>query len=254
MAGAIPLYLVTSLIMEEGFLITHLERIIDSMKEAVDTAGVKIIGGDTKVVGKGSVDKIFITTSGIGVVPQGVDISSLNARASDLIILSGGIGEHGIAILQDREGLDFKVRISSDCAPLNGLVEDVLKVSKNVHVLRDLTRGGLATALNEIAIQSGVGIVIDEEHIPVKDEVKGVCELLGLDPLYVACEGRFIAILPEEDATQVLDAMRKNEYGKDAVIIGKVVDEPERTVRLHTRIGGERIIDMMLGEQLPRIC
>jgi hydrogenase expression/formation protein HypE len=254
MAGAIPYYLVAGFIIEEGFPIKDLEHIVNSMKKTSEVCGVKIIAGDTKVVGKGAADKIFINTAGIGIIEEEVNISSSNAQPEDVIILSGTIGEHGIAILSAREGLNFTKDITSDCAPLNRLVEDMIKVSKKIHVLRDLTRGGLATALNEIAYQSGVGIIIDEEKIIIKEEVKGACELLGLDPLYIACEGRLIAFVPKHDAQQVLLAMHKNEYGNEATIIGKVVSEPKEKILLLTKIGGKRIIDMPLGEQLPRIC
>jgi hydrogenase expression/formation protein HypE len=224
---------------------------MDSVKEAADEAGVKIVGGDTKVVPRGVCDKIFINTSGIGFVDEGVNISSQNAEVGDAIIVSGGISEHGIAILSDREGLGFG--IESDCAPLNWLVQDMLRQSRNIHCLRDLTRGGLATCLCEIAESSGVGMRIAEDMIPIKEEVKGACEILGFDPLYIASEGRLLAILPRDDAERVLAAMRRNRLGSSAQIVGEVIDD-SKLVRLCTRIGGERILDILQGEQLPRIC
>lgn len=254
MSGAKPLYLIASFIIEEGFLIKDLERIVESMRQTAIDCGVEIIGGDTKIVGKGNADKIFITTTGFGVIPDGVEISGSKASVGDVIILSGGIGEHGIAILSEREGLNFTTEVSSDCAPLNNLVHDMLAVSKKIHTLRDLTRGGLATVLNEIAIQSEVGISIFESNLLVTEGVKGACELLGIDPLYVACEGRLVAFVKKEDAQSVLDAIHKNEYGKDAVIIGEVISKPQKKVLMTTTIGGKRIVDMLTGEQLPRIC
>jgi hydrogenase expression/formation protein HypE len=254
MVGAIPFYLAAAFIIEEGFPMNDLERIVNSMKEIAEVCDVKIIAADTKVVGKGAVDKIFINTAGVGVVPEGINISASNAKVGDVIILSGAIAEHGIAVLACREGLNFSKDITSDCAPLNSLVEDMIKVSKEIHVLRDLTRGGLATALNEIAYQSRIGIIIEEEKIIIKEEVKGACEILGIDPLYVACEGRLIAFVPEVAAQQILSVMHKNEYGNEAAIIGKVVSEPKEKVLLLTEIGGKRIIDMVFAEQLPRIC
>lgn len=254
MVGARPLYLTASAIIEEGFSLTELEGIVDSMNRAARAAGVKIVAGDTKVVGKGGADKVFINTSGIGLVDSGVDISSRNARPGDKIILSGTIGDHGIAILSAREGFDFRTKVKSDCQPLNGMVSEILKVSKNVHVLRDPTRGGLATSLNEIAEQSGVGIEIEQDKIPVKEEVKAVCEMLGFDPLYVANEGKLVAFVPQKDCAKILHVMRKNKNGKDAQIIGTVVSMHKGRVVVKTSVGGERVLDMLTGEQLPRIC
>ena len=241
-------------IIEEGFSLVELERIIDSMNRAARAAGVEIVAGDTKVVGKGSADKIFINTSGIGLIDSGIDISSKNARIGDRIILSGTIGDHGIAILSAREKFDFQTKVKSDSQPLNGIVWEILKVSKKVHTLRDPTRGGLATSLNEIAEQSGVGIEIEQEKIPVKEEVKGVCEMLGFDPLYIANEGKLVAFVPERDCRKILNVMRKNRYGRDAQIIGTVVSRHKRRVVVKTSVGGERVLDMLTGEQLPRIC
>ena len=254
MVGARPLYLTASAIIEEGFSLVELERIVDSMNRTARAAGVKIVAGDTKVVEKGGADKIFINTSGIGLIDSGVDISSKNAQVGDKIILSGTIGDHGIAILGAREKFDFQTKVKSDCQPLNGIVSQILKVSKKIHTLRDPTRGGLATSLNEIAQQSGVGIEIEEERIPVKEEVKGVCEMLGFDPLYIANEGKLVAFVPERDASKILNVMRKNRYGRDAQIIGTVVARHKGRVVVKTSVGGERVVDMLTGEQLPRIC
>ena len=253
MSGAVPLYLSVGFIIEEGFLIDELQRVINSMKKAAEEASVKIVTGDTKVVNKGHADKLFINTSGIGVVGEDVDISGSNAKAGDKVIISGSIGDHGIAVLSKREGLEFDSPITSDCAPLNSLVADMLSVTEDIHCLRDPTRGGVATTLNELASQSSVGIVIEEEKLPIKNAVRGACELLGYDPLYVANEGKLVAIVPAEDAPQVLMKMRENKYGHNAQIIGEVVAEPER-VLLKTVIGGTRIVDMLAGELLPRIC
>ena len=254
MVGARPLYLTAAAIIEEGFSLFELDRIIDSMNRAARAAGVKIVAGDTKVVGKGGADKIFINTSGIGLIDSGVDISSKNARPGDKIILSGTIGDHGIAILSARGGFDFRTKVKSDCQPLNAMVSQILNVSKNVHTLRDPTRGGLATSLNEIAEQSGVGIEFEEEKIPIKEEVKAVCEMLGFDPLYVANEGKLVAFVPQNDYVKIMNVMRKNRYGKDARIIGTVVSSHKGRVVVKTSVGGERVLDMLTGEQLPRIC
>jgi len=254
MVGAKPLYLTASAIIEEGFPLLELERIVNSMKKAAQAARVEIVAGDTKVVEKGGVDKIFINTSGIGLVDSGVDISSKNAQVGDGIILSGTIGDHGIAILSAREKFDFRTTVKSDSQPLNGLVSEILRINKKVHTLRDPTRGGLATALNEIAEQSGVGIEIEEEKIPVKEEVRGVCEMLGFDPLYIANEGKLVAFVPQRDCLKILNVMRNNRYGKDSQIIGSVVARHKGKVLVNTSVGGERVLDMLTGEQLPRIC
>jgi hydrogenase expression/formation protein HypE len=254
MSGATPMYLSAGFIIEEGFPLEELEKVLDSMKEAAEIARVSIVAGDTKVVAKGGADKIFINTSGVGIVPGEVDISGHNAKVGDKIIVSGPVGDHGIAVLSKREGLDFETDLISDCAPLNHLVADMLKVSKGIHTLRDPTRGGLATILNEVSGQANVGIVIYEDVIPIRPEVSGACELLGLDPLYVANEGRVVALVVPEDANLVLAAMRKNIYGKESEIIGEVVAGPKGKVLMRTKIGGTRIVDMLTGEQLPRIC
>ncbi len=253
-AGAEPLYLSAGFIIEEGFPMEELWEIVLSMKEAAEKAGVKIVTGDTKVVDKGKGDKIYINTSGVGRVYEDADISPMNCATGDKIILSGRIAEHGIAIMASREGLEFETTIVSDTAPLNTLGKDILEVSNNVRVMRDATRGGIASTLNELASTANVGIKIYERSIPVKEEVKGACEILGLDPLYIANEGKLIAVVPAEDAEKILSIMKKNKFGKDAEIIGDVVpDNPGRVV-LQTQIGSNRIVDMISGEQLPRIC
>ena len=254
MNGAKPLYLSLSVIIEEGLLLRELARIAQSIEKAAEEAKVTIIAGDTKVVNRGQADKLFITTSGVGIVPPGVDISGTNARAGDKILLSGTIGDHGMAIMSRREGLKFSMTLKSDCAPLNRLVAQILEVSHRIHCLRDPTRGGLATTLNELAGQSNVGIVIEEAKIPVKEEVKAACELLGLDPIYVANEGKLVAIVDPADADQILARMRKNRYGRDAAIIGEVTNQHQGKVVMKTRFGPSRIVDMLSGELLPRIC
>ncbi|MHB9095100.1 MAG: hydrogenase expression/formation protein HypE [Eubacteriales bacterium] len=254
MGGAEPLYISAGFIIEEGFSLDSLKSVVASMKKAADEAGVKIVCGDTKVVEKGSADQIFINTSGIGLVPEGVKVSGSLARPGDKVVINGFIGDHGMAVMAERQGLSFKSTIASDCAPLNGLVKTMLGESKNIHVFRDPTRGGVATTLNEIAAQSGVGIVLREEAIPVRDEVMAACEILGFDPLYVANEGKLLAVIPAETAERVVAAMKNHPYGTDSAIIGEVVaDHPGRVV-LSTGIGGRRIVDMLVGEQLPRIC
>jgi hydrogenase expression/formation protein HypE len=254
MNGAVPLYLSLSFIIEEGFLIAELEKVVNSIHQAADEAGVKIVAGDTKVVNQGSADKLFINTSGIGIVSPGVDISGANAIPGDKVILSGSLGDHGIAVLSQREGLKFQVPIESDCAPLNKLVAEILETSASIHCLRDPTRGGLATTLNEFAEQSQVGIRIEEESIPINKAVLAACELLGFDPLYVANEGRLVAVVTPSDADKVLAKMRQNQYGTEATIIGEVVNEHPGKVVMKTPLGSSRIVDMPVGELLPRIC
>jgi len=254
MRGAVPLYLSVGFIIEEGFPMADLERILESMKGAVEEAGVKIIAGDTKVVNRGGADKIFINTSGIGVIKNNADISGKNARIGDVVLVSGTIGDHGIAILSMRGGLSFKASIQSDSAPLNGLVAEMMATSDQIHAMRDPTRGGLATSLNEIALQSNVGIELIEGQIPLHEGVAGACEILGLDPLYVANEGKLIAFVAPEDADKVLSCMKAHRYGSKAAIIGRVVSENRGRLFMRTGIGGTRIIDMLVGEQLPRIC
>jgi len=254
MCGATPLFLSVGFILEEGLSVSDLKMIINSMSTAAEKAGVTVVTGDTKVVPKGAVDKIFINTSGIGLIPEGIEISSSKAEPGDNIILSGTIADHGMAILIQREGMGFESAIISDTAPLNNMVSSMLSVCSSIHVLRDPTRGGVGTALNEIAGQSNVGINIYEDKIQVNSEVAGVCELLGFDPLYVANEGKLIAFVPDEHVNKVLAKMKESIPGKDACIIGEVVESNTSKVFMQTRIGGTRIIDMLTGEQLPRIC
>jgi len=254
MSGAKPLYLSLSAIIEEGFPLDGLEQIMQSIKKAAEEAEVSIIAGDTKVVNQGQADKLFITTSGIGIIPPGIDISGSNAKAGDKVILSGTIGGHGIAIMSQREGLRFSVPVESDCAPLNKLVSQMLEASPRIHCLRDPTRGGLATTLNEFARQSQVGIVIQEDKIPVKEEVRAACELLGLDPIYVANEGKLVAVVEASDGDKVLAQMKQNGYGREAAIIGEVTANNPGRVIMKTKLGPSRIVDMLSGELLPRIC
>ena len=254
MAGATPLYLSLSFIIEEGLLLGDLEKVVNSIKEATMAAGVAVVTGDTKVVNRGTADKLFINTAGIGTVAAGVDISGHNARPGDMLILSGTVGDHGIAVLSQREGINFATELKSDCAPLNGLVAEMLASSLNIHCLRDPTRGGLATTLNEIAEQSGVSIRIYEEKIPVREAVSSACEMLGLDPLYVANEGKLVAAVSPGDAEKVLERMKRHQYGRDAAIIGEVKEENPGRVVMKTGLGTTRIVDMLVGEPLPRIC
>jgi len=242
------------LIIEEGLPLDDLKKVIKSVKEAAEEAGVTVVTGDTKVVNHGGADKLFITTSGIGVIPEGINISGSNARPGDKVILSGTIGDHGITVMSQREGLKFDVPVVSDCAPLNKMVTAMLKVSPKVHAMRDPTRGGLATTLNEIARQSNIGIRLFEETIPVREAVRAACELLGFDPLNVANEGKLVAVVTAEDADRVLAAMKRDSHGKDAAIIGKVVADHPGKVTMTTSLGTTRIVDMLTGELLPRIC
>lgn len=254
MSGAKPLFLSAGFIIEEGFEMKHLGEIAASMSRAAKIANVRVVTGDTKVVNKGKGDGVFINTSGIGVIPDGVNIQPNQARAGDVVVVSGEIGLHGIAIMSVREGLEFDAPIESDCAPLHELVAEMLAVTKEIHVLRDATRGGVASVLNEIAKSSNVGIRLQETSLPVPRVVRGACEMLGLDPLYVANEGKLVAILPREFADEMLEKMRSNEFGAKAEIIGEVVDEHHGMVVAKTGIGGTRVVDLQLGEQLPRIC
>lgn len=254
MAGARPLYLTLALILEEGLTIADLDVILDSIRRTSEEAGVEIVTGDTKVVNRGSADRIFINTSGLGLVPTGVDISSGNCREGDRILLSGPIGEHGITLLGCREGLTFQSSLRSDCAPLNRLVRDMIDASRDIHALRDPTRGGLASTLNEFAENSCVGIRIEEDAIPVHPEVAAVSELMGLDPLYVANEGKLVAAVSPGDAERVLARMQRNKHGAQARIIGEVVSDHPGRVVMKTRLGTSRIVDMITGELLPRIC
>ena len=254
MNGAKPLYLSLSAIIEEGFPLGELEQIMHSIKATTEEAEVRIITGDTKVVNRGQADKIFINTSGIGMIPPGIDISGANAKTGDKVILSGTIGDHGIAIMSQREGLKFSIPIESDCCPLNKLVSEMLDASPLIHCLRDPTRGGLATTLNEFARQSNVGIIIEEDKMPIKEGVRAACELLGFDPIYVANEGKLVAMVDPFEAEKVLVRMRQNKYGKDAAIIGEVTDAHPGKVIMKTKLGPSRIVDMLSGELLPRIC
>ncbi len=254
MCGARPLYLSAGFILEEGLSMQNFWTIILSIREAAAVAGVALVTGDTKVVDRGKADRIFINTSGIGVVPEGVNIHPGRAQPGDKVIVSGEIAVHGIAIMSVREGLEFETQILSDTAPLNGLVNAALAASPNIHVLRDPTRGGITSALSEIAQAARVGISLDEAKIPISEEVKGACEILGLDPLYVANEGKLLAIVSAEEADPVLSAMQAHPLGTKAAVIGSVTDDHPGFVLMKTRIGGSRVVDMLSGEQLPRIC
>jgi len=254
MSGAVPKYLSTGFIIEEGFPVKDLERIVISMKETAEEAGVIIVTGDTKTVHKGNADKIFINTAGIGFIPDHINISSSHAQIGDKIIISGTIGDHGIAVLSKREGLDFQTEIESDVAPLNSIIKSLVEAKIDIHTLRDPTRGGVATSLNEIAGKSHAGIIIYEDELPVRKEVSGACELLGFDPLYIANEGKFIAFVSEKDSERALEIIRNSKYGENARIVGDVVVEYKGRLILETKIGGKRIVDMLTGEQLPRIC
>jgi hydrogenase expression/formation protein HypE len=254
MAGAKALYLTAGFIIEEGFPLSALNRIVTSMAAAARAAGVAIVTGDTKVVERGKGDGVFINTTGIGVVPPGVSPSGDRACPGDAILVSGTIGDHGVAIMSTREGLSFDTSTISDSAALHGLVAAMVAAVPDIHVMRDPTRGGLATTLNEIANQSSVGMTLREAAIPVREEVAAACELLGLDPLYVANEGKLVAICAPEDAETLLNVMRGHPHGSDAAIIGTVREDDHRFVQLETTFGGKRIVDWLAGEQLPRIC
>ena len=254
MSGARPLYLSLAFIIEEGLSLAELEQVVNSVRLAAGEAGVEIVTGDTKVVPRGSADRLFINTAGVGLIPEGVDIGGDRAQPGDKVILSGAIGDHGIAVISQREGLSFATTLKSDCAPIGGLVAEMLEVSRNINCLRDPTRGGLATTLNELASQSKVSIRIEEKNIPVREEVLGACEMLGFDPLYVANEGKLVAIVPDKDADKILKVMKKNKYAKEAVIIGEVVAEKPGRVVMKTVLGSHRVVDMLVGDLLPRIC
>lgn len=254
MNGAVPLYLSAGFVLEEGFPIDSLKRIVASMQHAAAEAGVYIVTGDTKVVEKGAVDGIFINTAGIGQIMDGTRIAGQNARPGQDIILNGYLGEHALAVMSERHGLEFPQTVVSDCAPLNGLVAELLFVVPQIAVLRDPTRGGLATTLNEIASQSQVGIMLDETSIPVSTAVQAACDILGFDPLYLANEGKMIVFVDKEYTTEVLRIMQNHIYGREARVIGEVVAKPLAQVGLRTGIGGVRLLDMLIGDQLPRIC
>lgn len=253
MSGARPLYLSAAFIMEEGLPLEDLSRITTSMAEAAKAAGVTIVTGDSKVVNKGSADRLFITTTGIGLVPEGTDISASNARPGDKVILSGTIGDHGMAVFSRRENLEFEAAIESDTAPLHRLVQAMLRAGE-IHALRDPTRGGLATSLCEIAGSAGIGVEIGATRIPVRQEVRAACELLGMDPLFVANEGKLVAFVAAPSADAILEAMRHTAEGRDAAIIGEAVGAHTGMVLLKTEIGGSRVLDLPFSEQLPRIC
>ena len=254
MCGARPVALSVAFILEEGFPLSDLRRIADSMARAASTAGVTIVTGDTKVVERGSGDGVYLTTTGIGIVPPGVSVSAAQAQPGDAVLLSGAIGDHGVAMLSAREGLELDGEITSDSAPLNGLVETMLAVTHQVHAMRDPTRGGLAGTLNEIAKQSKVGISVREDAIAVHAGVRGACEVLGLDPLHVANEGKLVAFVPMKHAAEMVDAMHKHPLGAEAAIIGTVVDRDPGMVTMRTVFGTTRIVDILPGDQLPRIC
>lgn len=254
MSGARPMYLSAGFILEEGLPMKMLGQIATSVASACLTAGVQLVAGDTKVVEKGHGDGLYINTSGIGMIPPGIDIAPNRARPGDAVLVSGTMGDHGIAIISVREGLEFETVIESDSAPLNGLVENMLAVSPGIRCLRDATRGGLAAVLNELVTASKVGIAFDERQVPVRPEVQAACEMLGFDPFYVANEGKLVAVVPEEDAESVLDVMHSHPYGQNASRIGKVVEEHPGLVVARTGIGGSRVVDLPAGELLPRIC
>jgi hydrogenase expression/formation protein HypE len=254
MMGAQPLALSLAYVIEEGLPIEDLRKVTQSVARAANRAGVRIVTGDTKVVGRGAADGLFVNTAGIGLVAEGVAVGADRAAAGDAVILSGPIGLHGVAIMSIREGLGFEVEVASDTQPLNGLVAAILGACPSVRVLRDPTRGGLASALNEIAAASGVGIELREDSIPIPGPVRAACEMLGLDPLHVANEGKLVAIVPAEAASAVLAAMRALPEGADAVDIGRVVADHPAMVTIRTIVGSQRIVDMLVGEQLPRIC
>ena len=254
MAGARPLWLTAGFILEEGFPLADLKRIVDSMAKAAAEAGTPIVTGDTKVVEKGKGDGVFINTTGVGVVPEGLDISGNRARPGDAILVSGTLGDHGVAIMSLRENLSFETTLRSDTAALHGLVAAMVAEVPAIHCLRDPTRGGLATTLNEIARQSGVGMALEESALPVRAEVAAACELLGLDPLYVANEGKLVAICAPGDEKRLLAAMRAHPLGRNAARVGEVIEDPHHFVRMRTGFGGSRMVDWLAGEQLPRIC
>jgi hydrogenase expression/formation protein HypE len=254
MVGAAPSYLSLSLIVEEGFPIALLKQIISSIHETAEQTGISIVTGDTKVVEHGAADDLFINTAGIGWIRPGINLSSINARPGDKILLNGPLGDHEVTILSQREGFGFQGDLRSDCAPLNDMVGKMLDACPSIRCMRDPTRGGLATTLNEIASMSTVGMVIEEEKVPVRESVRGICELLGLDPLYLANEGKLIAICPPNEADRLLEVMKNHPLGKNGEIIGTVTEENPKRVVLRTLIGGHRILDMLTGGQYPRIC
>lgn len=254
MNGAIPQYLSAGFILEEGFPLTQLQQIVASMAKAAKEAGVAIVTGDTKVVEKGAAEGIYINTAGVGYIPEGISVSGSLARAGQAVIINGSIGDHSLAVMGQRHGLTLPASVTSDCAPLNGMVQELLTAVPQISVLRDPTRGGLATALNEIAGQSEVGIMLEEEQILVDSAVQAACDILGFDPVYMANEGKCLLFVEQEYTEKVLEVMHQHPYGKQARVIGTVVKEPVGQVGLRTAIGGLRLLDMLTGEQLPRIC
>lgn len=254
MSGAKPLYLSLGMIIEEGYPMEELWKVVSSIKDAAKAAGVEVVTGDTKVVDKGKGDGIFINTSGIGIINHDIKISPKNIKPGDVIILNGDIGRHGICIMAEREGLEFESKIQSDCAPLNTIVQMLIDEKIDIHCMRDLTRGGLSSGLNELAEASSTEIMIDEKLVPVNEDVQGACEILGFDPMYVANEGKFVVFVSSEDAVKCLNLMKSHPLGKDSVIIGEVNSASKPIVKLKSRIGTTRILDMLSGEQLPRIC
>jgi hydrogenase expression/formation protein HypE len=252
--GAVPRFLAAAFILEEGLALEDLQRVVASMREACDAAGVALVTGDTKVVDRGKGDQVFITTTGIGFVPEGRSLSIRNAKPGDRILVSGTLGDHGIAIMSVREGIEFETVLESDTAPLAGLTEAMLQACPSIRCMRDPTRGGLSSALNELAAASQVGVRLEESAIPVRPEVHAACEMLGLDPLYVANEGKLIAVVPPQDTDRVLEVMRSHPLGRHAALIGEVMARPAGLVLMRSLVGGERVVTMLAGEQLPRIC
>ena len=252
--GAKPLYLAAAFILEEGLALTDLQRIANSMRKACDEAGVQLVTGDTKVVDRGKGDQVFITTTGIGIVPPGRNLSIRNARPGDRILVSGTVGDHGIAIMSVREGIEFETVLESDTASLADLARAMLEVCPDIRWMRDPTRGGVSSSLNELAAASNVGVKLNEAAVPVRNEVRGACEMLGLDPLYVANEGKLLAVVSANDADLLLEVMRSHPLGRDAAIVGEVVADHRGLVILQSVVGGERVVTMLAGEQLPRIC
>jgi hydrogenase expression/formation protein HypE len=252
--GAQPLFLSAAFILEEGLPMADLKRIVASMQEACALVGIRLVTGDTKVVDRGKGDQVYITTSGIGLVPEGRSLSIRNARPGDCVLVSGTVGDHGIAIMSVREGIEFETVLESDCAPLHDLTRVMLEACPGVRAMRDPTRGGLSSALNELAAASRVGVKLREPAIPLRPAVRAACEMLGLDPLYVANEGKLVAVAPPGDADRLLEAMRSHPLGQNAAIIGEVVEDHPGMVTMHSLVGGERVVTMLAGEQLPRIC
>ncbi|MEO7238063.1 MAG: hydrogenase expression/formation protein HypE [Gemmatimonadales bacterium] len=254
MAGAEPLYLSVGLILEEGLEMPVLRRVVESMTAAVAEAGVQVVTGDTKVVPRGKADRMFINTSGVGVVRDGIHLSQRNVVPGDRVLVSGHVGDHGMAVMLAREALELEAEILSDTAPLHTLAAALLAAAPGTRCLKDPTRGGVATSLNEIAQQAGVGVSVDEERIPVRPEVRAACEILGIDPLHIANEGKLLAVVPPEQAEAALAALRAHPLGRDAAVIGEIIAEPEGMVVLRTGVGGARVLDMLVGDPLPRIC